>query len=105
MVFVLQLNSVGSESDFEELISVTSSIEPFDSTMPASPIDHRLSSLSLSTESNDGRSQSPPDEQYPQHEKFYFEDGSITFVVRLAPSSSFPRYFSDHILRELTCAT
>lgn len=78
---VLQ-NSVGSESDFEELVSVTSSIEPLDITMPASPMDQRLSSLSLSAESGDDLSKGPADDEYPHHEKFYFDDGSVTFVVR-----------------------
>lgn len=83
---VLQ-NSIGSESDFEELVSVTSSIEPLDINMPASePMDQRLSSLSLTAESGDDHSQSPADGEYPHHEKFYFDDGSITFVVRSAHS-------------------
>lgn len=90
-------NSIGSESDFEELVSVTSSIEPLDITMPASPMDQRLSSLSLSAESSDDRSKSPADEEYPHHEKFYFDDGSVTFVVRSV--HSFVSLFG-----ELTCA-
>lgn len=80
-------NSVVSDSDFEEIASITSSCEPFDKAMSASPVNQVLSTLSLFADSGNGNSESSSAVDYPHHETFYFEDGSVTFVVRLLATS------------------
>lgn len=85
-----------SDSDFEEIASITSSCEPFDSAMSASPVNQVISTLSLSADSGDDNPESSAAIDHPHHEKFYFEDGSVTFVVRLlATSPSFSPLLFD----------
>lgn len=85
--------ATSSESDFEDIAGISSTISSLytaERSMPPSPVDppvdppasleSPLASSTLSPKSSSNNTGVPPT-QFPRHERFWFRDGSVIFVV------------------------